>query len=387
MTQLIDGLVEQMTTWRHQMHRLPETGFDVHMTAQLIASLLKEWGLEVHEGIGQTGVVAVLRKGDRPDRKMIALRADTDALPITELNTFDHRSSVDGKMHGCGHDGHSAMLLGAACQLAKRGEFEGTVVFIFQPNEEHGLGAQAMIDDGLFERFPATEVYGMHNLPGLEAGVLALRAGAIMASESLLEIQINGCGGHASSPHLVNDPIIPATHLVQGLQTIVSRTVDPSEAVVVSVTEVLTDGARNVIPSTVTLKGDCRTFNDATTDQVERRIRTLAAGISEAFDTLVEVTFSREFFVTHNAEAQTQAAQCAALKVNGPERVLLDVPPKSFSEDFACLQRVVPGCYVFLGNGADSRGGCMLHNPHYDFNDNILETGALYWTALVEQQL
>ena len=387
MTRIKTDLVEKMQLWRRHLHRYPETEFDVYQTADYIGSLLRNLGLEVHEGIGQSGLVAVLRKGSNPDRKAIALRADMDAMPIEEQNTFEYRSQHEQKMHACGHDGHSAMLLGAAHYLAVNGSFDGTVNFIFQPNEEHGLGAQAMIDDGLFQRFPVAECYGLHNLPGLEAGVLAMRPGAIMASENLFQIEVAGRGGHASSPHLCVDPTIVAAQIVLSLQTIVSRTADPLESVVVSVTEIHTDGARNVIPSNVTIKGDCRTFSDANTDLVEKRLGEIASAVAQTFGATCEVSFSREFIVSVNSEAETEAAVKAALAVNGPERVGENCEPRSFSEDFAHMQRVVPGCYVFLGNGTDSVGGCMLHNPTYDFNDNILATGAEYWITLVEQQL
>jgi hippurate hydrolase len=308
-------------------------------------------------------------------------------MPIEEQNTFEYRSQHEQNMHACGHDGHSAMLLGAASYLAEHGSFDGTVNFIFQPNEEHGLGAQAMIDDGLFQRFPAAACYGMHNLPGLEAGVLAMRPGAIMASENLFQIEIAGRGGHASSPHLCIDPTIVAAQIVLSLQTIASRTANPLESVVVSVTEIHTDGARNVIPSNVTIKGDCRTFSDANTDLVEKRLREISSAAAQSFGATCEVSFSHEFIVSVNSEAETEAAVRAAQSVNGPERVDGNCEPKSFSEDFAHMLRAVPGCYVFLGNGTDSVGGCMLHNPNYDFNDQVLATGAEYWITLVEQQL
>jgi amidohydrolase len=380
-------LRETMGEWRRHLHRHPETEFAVHETAAFIASLLRDWGLEVHEGIGQTGLVAVLRKGNGDDQKAIALRADMDAMPIDEKNQFEHRSQIEGRMHACGHDGHCAMLLGAARHLAKHGQFNGTIFFVFQPNEEHGLGARAMIDDGLFRKFPASACYSLHNLPGLEAGHIALRAGAIMASETLFTIAIAGKGGHASSPHLCIDPVVVAAQIVTGLQTITSRSIDPLESTVVSVTEIHTDGARNVIPSNVTIKGDCRTFSDANTDLVEKRLTEIANGAAAMFGARCEVTFSREFIVSVNSETETAAAARAALAVNGPDRVDTKCQPKSFSEDFAHMQQVVPGCYVFIGNGSDSVGGCMLHNPHYDFNDSILATGAEYWIALAEQQL
>jgi hippurate hydrolase len=380
-------LVEKMQEWRRHLHRYPETEFDVYQTADFIASLLREWGLEVHERIGQSGLVAVLHRGSNPDRKAIALRADMDAMPIEEQNTFDYRSQHKQKMHACGHDGHSAMMLGAAQYLAEYGSFNGTVNFIFQPNEEHGLGALAMIEDGLFQRFPVAECYSLHNLPGLEAGVLAMRAGAIMASENLFEIEIVGRGGHASSPHLCIDPTIVAAQIILSLQTIASRTANPLESIVVSVTEILTDGARNVIPSNVTIKGDCRTFSEANTVLVEKRLEEIANATAAMFGATCKFNFSREFIVSVNSAAETEAAASAALTVNGPQKIDADCEPRSFSEDFAHMQKVVPGCYVFLGNGTDSVGGCMLHNPNYDFNDEILATGANYWVALVEQQL
>ena len=387
MSRIQGDLVEKMQEWRRHLHRHPETEFDVYQTADFIASLLREWGLEVHERIGQSGLVAVLRKGANPDRKAIALRADMDAMPIEEQNTFDYRSQHEQKMHACGHDGHSAMMLGAAQYLAEHGSFDGTVIFIFQPNEEHGLGALAMIEDGLFQRFPVAECYSLHNLPGLEAGVLAMRAGAIMASENLFEIEIAGRGGHASSPHLCIDPTIVAAQIILSLQTIASRTANPLESIVVSVTEILTDGARNVIPSNVTIKGDCRTFSEANTILVEKRLGEIANATAAMYGATCKFNFSREFIVSVNSAAETEAAARAALSVNGPQRVDANCEPRSFSEDFAHMQKDVPGCYVFLGNGTDSVGGCMLHNPNYDFNDEILATGANYWVALVEQQL
>ncbi len=387
MSRIESDLVEKMREWRRHMHRHPETEFEVHQTAAYIASLLREWGLEVHEGIGQSGLVGVLQKGHDPERKAIAVRADMDAMPIEERNTFEHRSQNENKMHACGHDGHCAMLLGAINYLIRHGDFEGTVCFIFQPNEEHGLGAQAMIDDGLFEKFPASECYSLHNLPGLAAGYLAMRSGAIMASENLFKIEIAGRGGHASSPHLCVDPVIVASNIVLGLQTITSRTADPLDSIVVSVTEIHTDGARNVIPSNVVMKGDCRTFSDANTDLVEKRIEEIAKSSGEMFGAKCSVSFSREFIVSVNSEGETKAAARAALAVNGPELTDTDCQPRSFSEDFAHMQKIVPGCYIFIGNGTDSVGACMLHNPNYDFNDSILSVGAEYWVTLVEQQL
>lgn len=384
---LPETLLAEMQQWRRYLHQRPELGFAVQETADFVANLLREWGLAVHEGIGETGIVAVLQKGDNPDNKRIALRADMDALPIHELNTFDYKSEREQKMHACGHDGHTAMLLGAAKHLAEHGDFNGTVYFIFQPDEENGRGAQAMIDDGLFQRFPAQSVYGMHNVPGMETGVLAVREGTMMAGENLFEIHIQGKGGHASSPHQCIDPVVVAAQMIMSLQTIVARTLDPLTSAVVSVTEILTDGERNIIPNTVTIKGDCRTFSNADTDLIEQRLGEITRSVCETYGATGTLTFSREFYVTENAAAETRAAEQAALAVNGSDRVQLNCPPKSFSEDFARLQRVVDGCYIFIGNGTDSVGGCMLHNPHYDFNDSILATGAAYWCTLVKQQL
>lgn len=387
MSQINHQLVDEMRAWRHHLHRHPETEFDVFQTAEFIRAQLEGWGLEVHDRIGKSGLVAVLEKGKNSGTKAIALRADMDAMPIHELNTFEYRSQTDNKMHACGHDGHSAMLLGATKHLTEHGEFDGTVYLIFQPNEEHGLGAKAMLDDGLFERFPAKACYSLHNLPGLEAGHIAMRSGAIMASENLFDIEIAGRGGHASSPHMAIDPVMVATNIIQNLQTIVSRTADPLETVVISVTDIQTDGARNVIPSNVTIRCDCRTFSDANTEMVERRVNDIAKAACQMAGATCSVNFSREFIVSVNSPAETKAASAAALAVNGPDKVDINCAPRSFSEDFAHMQKVVPGCYIFLGNGVDSEGGCMLHNPNYDFNDDILETGANYWVTLVEQQL
>lgn len=380
-----DELVEQMRTWRHDLHRHPELGFDVERSAEKIAELLIQWGLEVHSGIGKTGVVASLTRGS--STKSISLRCDIDALPIQEATDVDYRSRIEGRMHACGHDGHTAMLLGAAKHLRERGDFDGTVHFLFQPNEEHGLGAQAMLDDGLFERFPSTSVFGMHNLPGQQAGTFALRQGPIMAAENLFEIEITGRGGHASSPHRCIDPLVIAAQIITSLQTIVSRNVDPFETVVVSVTEILTDGSRNVIPNRVTLKGESRTFSETATGLVEERVNSIVQAACQSAGAEYDLKFSREFHVTENAAAETAACIQAAVAVVGSDSVELDCAPKSFSEDFASLARVVPGCYVFIGNGISGRHGQMLHNPKYDFNDEILAIGATYWVRLTEQVL
>jgi len=380
-----DLIQAPMQTWRRLLHRHPEIGFEVQDTAQFVADLLQDFGLEVHQQVGKTGVVGVLSKGSA--KRAIGLRADMDALLVYEQNTFEHKSVVDGHMHACGHDGHIAMLLGAARHLASNGEFDGTVYFVFQPNEEHGLGAQAMIDDGLFERFPMQAIYGMHNMPGMAAGQLAMNSGAVMAGEDNFKITIKGRGGHASQPHHHVDPVPISAEVILGLQTIVSRNIDPSQRAVVSITEIETDGTVNVIPSTITLKGDCRNFDDAVSQLIENSMQRLVKGICDAHGAESECEYSRPFPATINAERETKHAAAAAVATVGEANTNSNCEPLTISEDFASMLKQQDGCYVFIGNGEDSEGGCMLHNPHYDFNDEILDTGCQYWVNLVEQQL
>ncbi len=374
----------EMVTWRRDLHQCPELGFEVPVTADYITKKLKSFGIETHTEIGQTGIVGVLKKGS--SRKSIGLRADMDALKIHEQNDFDYKSKTDGQMHACGHDGHSSMLLGAAKAL-KDLEFDGTVYFIFQPNEEHGLGAQAMIDDGLFERFPMEAVYGMHNMPGRPAGQLAMKAGPIMAGEDNFAIKIKGRGGHASQPHHHIDPLVISAEIILSLQTIVARSVDPFEQAVVSVTEIETDGTVNVIPSNVTLRGDCRSFKLDVSQTIERRMKELANGICAAHGAEVEFSYSRVFHATTNSATESENAYKAALATNSTEMVEYPCEAMTASEDFAHMLLVKKGAYIFIGNGTDSEGGCMLHNPHYDFNDKILTTGMRYWVNLTLQQL
>ncbi|WP_116474721.1 M20 aminoacylase family protein [Zobellella maritima] len=380
------GLIAEMTEWRRHLHRFPECGFDVHQTADFIAEKLVSWGLEVVRNIGQTGLVGILKNGD--GKASIGLRADMDALHIEEQNTFEHCSRHQGRMHACGHDGHSAMLLGAACHLARHRNFNGTVYFIFQPDEEHGCGAQAMIDDGLFERFDIDAVYGMHNLPGLPAGHLAVRPGSLMASESSFEIRIHGVGGHAAMPHTGVDPIVVGSQVILGLQTIVSRNLSAiHETAVVSATEFITDGTVNVIPSTVTIKGDCRCFTEASLTRIESRMEQIVAGICQAAGARYEFEFTNSFYPTVNSADETRYAIEAAEQALGAERVNPSCDPFTISEDFSSMLRVKPGCYALLGNGTESVGGCALHNPKYDFNDDILQSGAAYWVTLVQNRL
>ena len=386
MSPLDSQLITQMTEWRRHLHRFPECGFEVQQTAEFIAEKLESFGIEVVRNIGQTGVVGILRNGE--GSAGIGLRADMDALHIHEQNNFEHRSQHPGKMHACGHDGHSAMLLGAACHLAQSKNFNGTVYFIFQPNEEHGEGAQAMIDEGLFERFQIDAVYGLHNLPGLPEGHFAVRPGSLMASESSFEIVIEGVGGHAALPHMGVDPLVTGAQVILALQTITSRNLSAiHETAVISATEVITDGTVNVIPSQVTIKGDCRCFTEDALVKIEKSMERIVAGICQAAGADYRFKFVNTFYPTVNSTAETQYAIKAAETVLGSENVNGSCDPFTISEDFSSMLRVKPGCYALLGNGAESVGGCALHNPSYDFNDRILEKGARYWTQLVFDRL
>ena len=376
---------EEMIAWRRDMHKHPELGFNEDRTAAKVASLLDAFGIEVHQGVGGTGVVGVLRRGN--GNHAIGLRADMDALPINESNEFDYRSVNDGVFHGCGHDGHTTMLLGAAKILAEHGNFDGTVYFIFQPSEEDGRGALSMIDDGLFERFPMASVYGMHNMPGIPAGHFAVREGAIMTSEDTFEITITGQGGHASMPERTVDPVVVGAEVVLALQTIVSRAISPRDWGVVSVTEFITDGARNVIPSTVTIKGDCRALATETQRRIESRMRDIVNGLCAAYGASGDVIYQEDFVPTINAPMETRAAIDAARHVAGEVAVNPDCPTCGASEDFARMLIEKPGCYILIGNGEDGHCGKSLHNPHYDLNDDILVPGTQYWVTLVEQQL
>ena len=377
-----EPLHRDMVQWRHDFHQHPELGFQEHRTAERVARLLDSFGIEVHEHVGGTGVVGVLRRGS--GRRSIGLRADMDALAIAEQNTFAHRSCHDGRMHACGHDGHTAMLLGAAEHLAAHGQFDGTVTFVFQPAEEHGRGALAMIDDGLFERFPVDDVYAMHNLPGLAAGRFAVRPGPIMACEHTFEIDIQGAGTHAALPHMGVDPILIGSEIVIALQTIVSRRLDPIANGVVSVTAFQTDGTRNIIPDRVTLRGDTRSFSTAVGDDIEAAMERIASGICAAHGGRCSLTYNREFAATINTPAEAAIAADVACEVVGADMVDRACQPIMASEDFGFMLQHKPGCYLFIGNGQDASG---LHTPGYDFNDDNLATGADFWVRLVESQL
>lgn len=379
-------LIAQMTEWRRHMHRFPECGFEVQETAEFIADKLESFGIEVVRNIGKSGVVGILRCGE--GRTSIGLRADMDALHIHEQNSFEHCSRHEGKMHACGHDGHSAMLLGAACLLAQTRSFNGTVYFIFQPDEEHGQGAQAMIDDGLFERFQIDAVYGMHNLPGLPEGHFIVRPGSLMASESSFEILIKGVGGHAALPHMCIDPLVIGAQVVLALQTVVSRNLSAiHETAVISATEFITNGTVNVIPSQVIIKGDCRSFTEDSLVKIKCNMERIVAGICHATGADYRFEFMNTFYPTVNSETETQHAIKAAEKSLGIENVNGRCDPFTISEDFSSMLRVKPGCYALLGNGTESVGGCNLHNPKYDFNDRILEKGTRFWIQLTSDRL
>jgi len=377
--------VAAMTEWRRDFHRHPELGFQETRTSRLIAERLAGFGLEVHTGIGGTGVVGVLRRG--ASNRAIGLRADIDALPIHEKNAFEHRSTNPGVMHACGHDGHAAMLLGAARQLAEADSFDGTVVFIFQPAEEHGQGAQAMIDDGLFERFGVDQIFGIHNMPGLPVGRLAVRTGPIMASEDNFEIVIHGSGGHASAPQNTVDPIVIAAEVVLALQTIVARGFSPLDAVVVSATELTTDGVRNVIPSTAWIRGDVRAFTPDSQARVEALMRRIAAGVCAAHGATCDVDYANSFVPTINTAGATDLAVRAARDALGVDAVDPDCRPIGGAEDFARMLAVKEGCFAFLGNGGEAGQGRGLHGQYYDFDDAALPHGAAYWIGLVEAAL
>jgi amidohydrolase len=380
----IATLHDSMRGWRHQLHAHPETAFEEVQTSALVAELLRSFGIEVHTGIARTGVVGVI-KGLAPG-PWVGLRADMDALDVTETNDFAHRSRHPGKMHACGHDGHTAMLLGAARHLAATRDFAGTVALIFQPAEENEGGGRAMVEDGLFERFPIDSVYGLHNWPGLPAGDFAIRSGAQMASYDIFEITLNGQGAHAAMPHLGRDAVVAAGQLLGALQTIVSRDVNPLDALVVSVTQIHAGDTWNVLPQHVVLRGTVRSFEARVQDLAERRIGEIAQGIAGTFGIAASLRYERRYPPTVNAVEPTRLAAAAATALVGAEHVDRDPRPSMGAEDFAFLQQARPGAYIWLGAGPGA-AGCMLHNPGYDFNDDILAIGASYWVQLVRQAL
>jgi hippurate hydrolase len=380
----IHALHAEMTAWRRDLHAHPETAFEEVRTAAFVAERLAAFGLDVHHGLGKTGVVGTLKAGD--GARSIGLRADMDALHIHEKNAFPHRSRHDGRMHACGHDGHTTMLLGAAKYLAATRNFDGTVHFIFQPAEENEGGGRAMVADGLFERFPCDAVYGMHNWPGMNVGEFAVMPGAMMASFDIFEIVLTGRGAHAAMPHNGIDPIVAASAAVQALQTIPSRTLSPVDPGVVTVTQFHAGDTWNVIPDEVVLRGTTRAFRPEVQDQIESGIRRICAGIDATYGTTHTLRYERRYPPTINTPAEARKAAHAMTKLVGSARVHTGLQPTMGAEDFAFMLQVKPGAYCWIGNGPGA-GGCMLHNPQYDFNDEILPLGASYWATLVEQEL
>ncbi|MCI2809482.1 M20 aminoacylase family protein [Eoetvoesiella caeni] len=389
----IVGWQAELAAIRRDIHAHPELAFEEIRTSDLVAQQLESWGIRVHRGLGTTGVVGII-EGKAQNGHAIGLRADMDALPMQEVNTFEHASRHPGKMHACGHDGHTAMLLAAARYLAAHRDFDGTIYLIFQPAEEGQGGAKKMIDDGLFTLFPMQAVFGMHNWPGMEAGTFGMVPGPIMASSSTFEIAIQGKGAHAAMPNLGNDPVMAAVQLAQAFQTIISRDLDPLDPAVLSVTQIHAGSADNVIPDEAEMRGTVRTFSTEALDLIEKRMAQTTELICQALNCKPRFTFSRNYPATVNHP--DEAAFCAqvASDIVGAERVNKAVRPSMGAEDFAFMLQEKPGCYVWIGNGqGDHRsaghglGPCTLHNGSYDFNDTLLPIGATYWVELAKRWL
>jgi hippurate hydrolase len=393
--QLIDRVVQfrsEIQQIRRDIHAHPELRFEENRTSDLVAARLADWGYEVTRGLGGTGVVGTLRHGTSV--RAIGLRADMDALPIQEQNEFAHRSTHAGKMHACGHDGHVAMLLAAARYLAEMKPFDGTAHLIFQPAEEGGAGAQRMIDDGLFERCPCDVVFGMHNWPNMKVGQLGVAPGPAMASANEFTIRISGKGAHAAMPHLGTDPVFVAVQVVNGLQAIVTRVKKPIDAAVLSVTMIHAGDATNVIPESAVISGTVRTFSDGVTAQVEENMRRIAQMTAAAYGAESHVEFKWNYPPTINHAAEAEFAATVMDDVVGADNVVRGLEPTMGSEDFAFMLKARPGAYVFIGNGDGAHrsaghglGPCMLHNPSYDFNDELIPLGATFWIRLVEKYL
>ncbi len=372
-------------TWRRDIHQHPELLYDVHRTAAFVADCLRDFRCdEVVTGIGQTGVVGVI-KGKRPasaDIRVIGLRADMDALPIEEQTSLPYASKIPGKMHACGHDGHTAMLLGAARYLAETRNFAGDAIVIFQPAEEGGAGGAAMVKDGLMERFAIDRVYGMHNAPGIPIGAFAIRQGPIMAATDAVDIRIEGLGGHAARPHNCVDPVLVGAQVITALQSIVARSVDPLDAAVISICEFHAGNTRNVIPQTAELKGTIRVLTAEARKLVEKRVREIVAGVAQISGAKIDLRYNNSYPVTNNHAAPTEVARRIAKQVVGDAKVY-EMPPQMAGEDFAYMLEARPGALIFCGNG-DSAG---LHHPAYDFNDEAIVYGTSYWVKLVEEAL
>ena len=374
---------DEMVAWRRDIHAHPELAYEEERTAGLVAERLEEWGLAVHRGLATTGVVGTLSTGNGPT---VGLRADMDALPIQETNSFGHRSRHDGKMHACGHDGHTTMLLGAARYLAESQEFSGTIRFIFQPAEEAAGGAKVMMDDGLFELFPVDAVFGMHNWPGLAVGRFAMRPGPMMASLDCFDIVVEGLGAHGALPHQGVDPVHAAAQVITALQSIVSRNVDPLQAAVISVTKIHGGDAHNIIPGQVLLGGGIRCFDPKMRELLKSRVVEIVEGICSGLGARGTVTFVSGYPAVINGLDAVGLAAGVAADIVGVRNVDAESDPVLGSEDFAFMLEEKPGCYIFIGNGAGD-GTCMIHNPGYDFNDDVATLGATYWVRLAQSFL
>ena len=382
----IAAMAPEIAEWRQAIHANPELGFQEHATGAMVAEKLASWGIEVHRGIAGTGLVGVLRNGD--SGRSIGLRADMDCLPMTEETGAPHASKTPGRMHACGHDGHTAMLLGAAKYLAETRNFDGTVNFLFQPAEEGGGGGRVMVEEGVFDRFPCDSVYGIHNDPSLELGQTSIVAGPILAAADRVSIHIRGLGGHAARPHMAIDPVLVGAQLVVALQSIVSRRVDPLDSVVISLCQFNAGSASNVIPETADIHGTIRTLNKDTRVAVEGHLKRICAAVGEAFEAQITVDWQPGYPVTVNHAREADLAAEAAARVFPAEGIIRKRPPIMGAEDFSYMLEKRPGAFVKLGQRApDGRGGVPVHHPKYDFNDDAAAYGVGFFSALVEQEL
>jgi hippurate hydrolase len=387
MTYLREALtarVGEFIQLRRDIHRHPELAFEEHRTAELVASKLESWGYQVHRGLGGTGVVGTLKRGT--STRSLGLRADMDALPIQEASGTEWSSTKPGLMHACGHDGHTAMLLAAAHELALNTEFDGALHLIFQPAEEGGGGALRMMQDGLFDLFPCDAIFAMHNMPGVPVGQFVFRSGSAMASSDYVTIRVNGTGGHGGMPHRAADSLVAAASIVMALQTVVSRNIDPLHTAVVTVGSIQAGKANNVIPALATLELSVRALDPGVRKLLEQRIKAIATSQAESFGCKAEVDWKEGYCVLVNSEKETNFARQVALDLVGAERVVLNGPPLTGSEDFAFMLEKIPGSYLLIGNGdGDSAGACMVHNPGYDFNDDNIASGSDYWVHLAKE--
>jgi len=388
----VQSIATEATEWRRDIHAHPELAFQEHRTSDLVARKLESWGIEVTRGIAGTGLVGTLRGGRAAasggnSGRAIGLRADMDALPMQEITGLPYASTVDGKMHACGHDGHTSMLLGAAKYLAETRNFDGTVHFIFQPAEEDGGGGEVMVREGLFTRFPCDAVFGIHNDSSMPAGVFTITQGTTNAAADGINIRVKGLGGHAARPHQAVDPVVAAAHIIVAAQSIVSRRTDPLDSAVISLCSIHGGTARNVIPEEVVIQGTVRTLKPETRDAVERQLKAVITATAAAHGTEVEINYQRGYPPVVNSDAPVERARMAALALAGEERLVRERPPTMGGEDFSYMAQTVPGCFIRLGQVDPARENFSTHHPRYNFNDAILPTGIAFWASLVEQEL